>query len=95
MPTKEAADQEGKVPVNVFLETKGSKLAAAGLSPEQQSAKGRKDNKPRCYPESAGALQTLQGKLKSNNQIIHSELCAPWTSAEFWISLEREGGKGN
>lgn len=40
------------------------------------------------------ALQTLQGKLKTNNQIIHSELRALWTSAEFWIRLERGGGKG-
>lgn len=89
------ANQQGKAPGNVCPETKGNLLARSGPWPRWQSARGRKDNKLRCNPESAGALQTSQRKLKTNNQIIHSELCALWTSAEFWIRLEREGRKGN
>lgn len=71
---------------------KGKFLPGAGLSPEQRGAKGRMDNKPRCNPESARTLQTFQGKLKTNNQIIHSELCALWTSAEFWMRKRGKDG---
>ena len=69
----------------VFEKQKETFLPEAGFSPELYGATGRKANKPRCNPESAGALQTFHGKLKTHSQIIHSELCAPWTSAEFWI----------
>lgn len=78
----------------MFEKQKELFLPGAGLSPEQRGAPGRKANKPRCDPESAEALQTFQGKLKTNNQIIHSELCALWTSAEF-LDTVRERGKND
>lgn len=42
----QASHQEGKVPGNVCLETKETLLPGAGLDPEQQGAKGRKDTSP-------------------------------------------------